>query len=317
MYEFRIILQVTRLACGGFVLAYIFNHCICDAYGAYMFITALSEFCLNPDRKAPSTLPSWGREILKPRTPPIPSYPHPEYDVPNRPSKTCTSTDFKCLAQTSIFFSTSNISALKNQLNGHKTSDFNAVAACLWRARTRTSMKPNSVTRFLIPLDTRLRTKPSLPEGYYGNALVFPCVIAKAEEIVGKPLSYAASLISEAKRGVMGDEHRASVLDFIEANERRGICPDGAFAVTDMCRLRFENLDFGWGPALFGGVARAGIGPHPGMLTPLVGYKIEEEEGLEGILALVSLPMELVDRFHMEVRKEIDSSALLKPISAL
>ena len=39
-------LQVIRLACGGFVLAHTFNHSICDTHGAYLFIIALSEFCL-------------------------------------------------------------------------------------------------------------------------------------------------------------------------------------------------------------------------------------------------------------------------------
>ncbi|XP_059451303.1 13-hydroxylupanine O-tigloyltransferase [Corylus avellana] len=72
--------QVTRLACGGFILAYTFNHCICDTYGAYQFITAVSELCKNPNRKTPSSLPAWGRETLRPRSPPIISYPHHEYD---------------------------------------------------------------------------------------------------------------------------------------------------------------------------------------------------------------------------------------------
>lgn len=68
-------MQVTRLACGGFILAYTFNHCICDAYGAYQFITVVSEFCKDPNRRAPSTLRSWERETLRPRSPPIISYP--------------------------------------------------------------------------------------------------------------------------------------------------------------------------------------------------------------------------------------------------
>lgn len=113
----------------------------------------------------------------------------------------------------------------------------------------------------------------------------------------------------------MGDEHRASVLDFIEVNGRRGFCTDGTYVVSDMSRLNFAHIDFGWGPGLFGGAARAGIGPAPGLLTPIVGHK--NEKGVEGVLALVSLPLESVDRFHMEVRKEIDSATSLKPKSAL
>nr|CAN74177.1 hypothetical protein VITISV_029256 [Vitis vinifera] len=308
-------IQVTRLACGGFILAYTFNHCICDAYGAYQFITALSEFCLNLNLIAPSNLPSWGREILKPRTSPIISYPHPEYDISNHPTLAYTETDFKLLAQTSIFFSNADISLLKNQLNGHRNPTFDAVASCLWKARTRTLIKPNAITRLLFPIDTRFRCKPSLPKGYYGSAVVFPCAIAKANELMGKPLHYTASLISEVKKTVMGDEYRASVLDFIEMNGRRGFCMEEAFVVSDMCRLTFANIDFGWGPGVYGGPARAGTGLKPGMVTSIIGHK--NEEGVEGVLALVSLPLESEDRFHMEVRKQIHSATSLNLISAL
>ncbi|KAK9115338.1 hypothetical protein Syun_022135 [Stephania yunnanensis] len=74
-------LKVTRLSCGGFVLAYTLNHCACDTNGALQFMKTIAEFCCDdPQRKTPSTLPSWGREILKPRSPPIISFRHPEYN---------------------------------------------------------------------------------------------------------------------------------------------------------------------------------------------------------------------------------------------
>ncbi|KAF3444350.1 hypothetical protein FNV43_RR14041 [Rhamnella rubrinervis] len=182
-------MQVTELSCGGFVLAYTFNHCICDAYGAYQFIKAVSEFCIS---------------------------------------------------------------------------------ACLWRARTRTLIGPSpesssTTTRLLFPVDTRFRYEPLLPEGYYGSAVVFPCAITKASKLVHKPLTYAASLISAVKNRVAENEYRASVLDFIEVNGRKGFCSEGAFVVSDMTRLRFMDLDFGWGSkAVYGGPARAGTGLVPG-----------------------------------------------------
>ncbi|KAF3444343.1 hypothetical protein FNV43_RR14034 [Rhamnella rubrinervis] len=233
-------MQVTELSCGGFVLAYTFNHCICDAYGAYQFIKAVSEFCIS---------------------------------------------------------------------------------ACLWRARTRTLIGPrpessSTTTRLLFPVDTRFRYEPLLPEGYYGSAVVFPCAITKASKLVHKPLTYAASLISAVKNRVAENEYRASVLDFIEVNGRKGFCSEGAFVVSDMTRLRFMDLDFGWGSkAVYGGPARAGTGLVPGMVTSLVSHK--NKEGVDGMLALVSLPSELVDKFHMEVRKEIGCVSLPKPVSAL
>ncbi|KAF5183909.1 Benzyl alcohol o-benzoyltransferase [Thalictrum thalictroides] len=299
-------MQVTRLACGGFILAYTFNHCVCDAYGALQFVTVVSEFCLNPDLITPSIIPSWGREILRPRYPPKTSYHHPEYDrdhLTETPSP--TETDFKCLTQTSIFFSKADISSLKNQINGGKCATFDAIASCLWKARTKTLIKPDTVTKLLFPIDTRVRSKPVLPKNYYGTAVVFPCVSTKASELIEKPIQYVAKLVSDMKNGVIGDEYRASVLDFIELNERRGFCSEGAFVVSDQSRLRFVDVDFGWGSGVYGGPARAGTGLVPGMVTSIIGYK--NEKGVEGLLALVSLPSQALETFHNEVKKEIGS----------
>ncbi|OVA01758.1 Transferase [Macleaya cordata] len=311
-------MQVTRLACGGFVFAYTFNHCVCDAYGAFQFVTTVSEFCQDPDRKNPSVTPSWGREILKPRTPPHVSYPHHEYDLDHttaQSQKISTQTDFKNLAQTSVFISKTEILALKNQINGQKSPTFDAIASSLWRARTRTLLKPESVTKLLFPIDTRFRYKPSLPKGYYGSAVVFPCAVAKASELIEKPLHYAAGLVSEVKNGVTGDEYRASVLDFIEMNGRRGFCSEGAFVVSDMSRLGFADVDFGWGQGVYGGPSRAGTGLVPGMVTSVISHK--NEAGVEGVLALVSLPSHAVERFHKEVRKEITGFTPVVALSAL
>jgi hypothetical protein len=308
--------QVTTLACGGFILAYTFNHCICDAYGAYQFITAVSKFCKNPNRNTPSALPTWGRETLKPRSPPIISYPHHEYDDDlKNPTISYSVSDFKSLAQTSILFSRADITALKSQINGNKYPTFDAIASCLWRARTRTLISPESSTRLIFPIDTRFRYKPSLPNGYYGTVVVFPCTVIKAAKLVEEPLSYTAKLIWEVKKDVIRDEYRASVLDLIEVNGRRGFCSEGAFVVSDMSRLRFVDVDFGWGGGVYGGPARAGTGTVPGMVTSVIGHK--NEEGVEGALALVSLPPASLERFHKEVRKEIDSATPCKPISAL
>ncbi|KAK9106115.1 hypothetical protein Scep_022959 [Stephania cephalantha] len=298
-------MQVTRLACRGFVLAYTFNHCVCDAYGALQFVTAVSEFARNFNRNAPNTIPSWGRELLKPRNPPIISYPHPEYDLDYSPDAPLSDEpDFKRLEQTSVFFSKFDVSALKRKINDDKCATFDVIAACLWRARTKTIIHPETVTKLLFPVDTRFRYKPELPPGYYGSAVVFPRAATKAKTLVSEPLRYAAGLISEVKKGVVGDEYRMSVLDLIEGNGRRGFCRESAFVVSDMSRLRFAEVDFGWGPAVYGGPARAGTGHVPGMVTSVIGHK-DGERGVEGLLALVSLPSHALELFHEEVRREI------------
>ncbi|XP_058087723.1 benzyl alcohol O-benzoyltransferase-like [Magnolia sinica] len=313
-------MQVTRLACGGFVLAYTFNHCVCDAYGALQFVTAVSEFARNPNRHASSFLPSWGREILAPRSPPRVSYRHPEYDTDTTSETPATGADFKRLAQISTFFSNADISALKRQINDRRCPTFDAVAACLWRARTR-ALALKTITKLLFPIDTRFRYHPSLPDGYYGTAVVFPCAVTTPEALCNGPIRYAAGLISGVKKSVVGDEYRKSVLDFIDVNGRRGFCSEGAFVVSDMSRLRFADVDLGWGPGVYGGPGRAGTGMVPGMVTSVIGHK--DERGVEGVLALVSLPQGTVEMFERVIREqirrveEIDDTAPVMVPSAL
>ena len=69
---------------------------------------------------------------------------------------------------------------------------------------------------------------------------------------------------------------------------------EGANVIADLSHLRFRNIDIGYGPGAYGCVFWGG-----------------------GVLALASLPLESVDRFHMESRKQIRSAIQLKPNSAL
>ncbi|KAF9613727.1 hypothetical protein IFM89_010169 [Coptis chinensis] len=136
-----------------------------------------------------------------------------------------------------VFFSKSDLSSLKNQINGGKCAAFDAVASCLWKARTKTIIDPESETKLIFPIDTRFRYKPLLPNNYFGTAVVFPCATTKASELIQKPL--------------------------------QGFCSEGVLLETDMSRLRFADVDFGWGPAAYAGPLESTAGPVPGLVTPL------------------------------------------------
>ncbi|GJM90590.1 hypothetical protein PR202_ga06889 [Eleusine coracana subsp. coracana] len=56
-------LQVTRLLCGGFVLALRFNHTIMDANGQAQFMSAVAE--LARGLPSPTISPAWSRELLR------------------------------------------------------------------------------------------------------------------------------------------------------------------------------------------------------------------------------------------------------------
>ncbi|KAJ0962804.1 hypothetical protein J5N97_027926 [Dioscorea zingiberensis] len=297
-------MQVTRLKCGGFVLAYIVNHCLCDSYGVFQFVTALSELAQEPNRSNLTQPPVWARELLTPRSPPRPSFPHREYDPD--PNMTSGSKIRYKTQMISIFFTRSEISALKSQINGQKIPTFVAITALLWRAWTR-SLGLRYETRLLVPIDTRGHHRPLLPDGYYGMAVVIPCAVAPAKELVSRPISFAAGLISELKSRGFDKEYRASTVDFIEMERRFWFRGEGALLVTDVSKLRFADVDFGWGPALYGGLARGGRGGVADVaglvVTSLSRYK--REDGVEGLVALLSLPRKAVNAFQEEVRRGI------------
>ncbi|KAM0932973.1 putative benzyl alcohol O-benzoyltransferase [Dioscorea sansibarensis] len=301
-------MQVTRLKCGGFVLAYRVNHCICDAYGAFQFISYLSQLVREPNRSSPSQPPVWSRELLIPNSPPCPLFPHTEYDLEINSKQDSSKLGAQSLTQISIFFTARDIFALKSKINKPKTTTFEVITALLWRAWAR-CFPLDSETRLVFPIDTRRSHTPVLPVGYYGVTVITPCTIIHAKRLVSQPLSFAVGLITELKsRGLDHKEYRTSAIDFIEMNGRSRFCNKAAFAVTDLSKLRFDEVDMGWGQCLYGGFARAGVGDVPGlMIAPLVRYK-REEDGLEGLLAIVSLPPQAVDVFRKEVRGEIGDS---------
>ncbi|CAN6374786.1 unnamed protein product [Urochloa humidicola] len=74
-----LLIQVTRLLCGGFVFALRLNHAMCDATGIAQFISVMAE--LARGLPVPTIAPPWSRELLDARNPPRPSFPHPEFDA--------------------------------------------------------------------------------------------------------------------------------------------------------------------------------------------------------------------------------------------
>ncbi|KAE9619004.1 putative benzyl alcohol O-benzoyltransferase [Lupinus albus] len=62
LYTPLLLIQVTRLKCGGFIVGLRFNHTMVDGAGILQFMTALSEMARGLHE--PSILPVWDRELL-------------------------------------------------------------------------------------------------------------------------------------------------------------------------------------------------------------------------------------------------------------
>lgn len=295
-----LLIQVTRLSCGGFIFALRLNHTISDAQGLVQFMTAVGE--LARGAQAPSVEPVWRRELFNARNPPCPTYDHREYD--NVPDTKGTLIPLDDMAHRSFFFGPSEIAALRKRLPLHlrnTCSTFDVLTAFLWRCRTislGSQVEPHEEVRIICIVNTRSKFRPPLPTGYYGNAFAFPVAISEAGKLCQNPLGYAVELVKKAK-GEVTQEYIQSVADMMVLRGRPHFAVVGTYLVSDLKHAGFREVDFGWGKAVYGGAAKGGVGAIPGVASFYIPFR--NRKGEDGILVPVCLPGPAMERFMVEV----------------
>jgi hypothetical protein len=298
-----LLFQVTRLRCGGFIIATAVNHTISDALGFVQFMNGLAEIANGATR--PSVLPVWERENLRPRANPAVKFPLYEYDqIEEKDGQMMPANE---LIHNSFFLGHKEIESLKRHVVGQiKCSTFEALSACLWRLRTKAIQLPaEQEVRFIFPVDARTKFIPPLPEGFYGNATSFSCAKTTAGELANKPLSFAVKLINEAKTAV-NHEYMRSVIDVMELKGRPHCTMVGSFLVSDLTKIGFRDVDFGWGRAAYGGPAKGGVGEVPGLMSFFIPHR--NRSGVEGIVFPICLPSAAMRRFQAEISHAIDNA---------
>ncbi|CAN0924175.1 Benzyl alcohol O-benzoyltransferase [Linum grandiflorum] len=168
-----LLIQVTRLKCGGFVFAIRLNHCMSDAVGLVQFMTAVAEIARGAT--TPSTPPVWERHILNARAPSRVTCTHHEYE-----EEAATKTNSKLsenigdrLEYRSFFFGPIELRALISHLPRHLRRDsyskIELINACVWKCRTIALMRdhPDEEVFFTMIVNARFRFDPPLiPRGY-------------------------------------------------------------------------------------------------------------------------------------------------------
>lgn len=260
-----LIFQITRFACGGFVLGVSFNHCLCDGRGAAQFIKGLAEIARGEAKL--SIEPVWKREILKPQQPPHPVlFQHdelPESGFMVNPNcslrQQLPNVKAEDLVLTPFFLSSDALQRLKQPIVKDLKEDcttFEVLAALAWRARTRVLEIPlNNPVRFLFGVDIRRAFDPPIVEGYYGNGSYMACARnITAEKVVNGSLSHVVKMIKEAKLR-LNEEYLRSSIAFLEMERSSPkiadvhMCLEDTY-LTDWRWLGFNQVDFGWGEPL-------------------------------------------------------------------
>ncbi|CAN6180725.1 unnamed protein product [Urochloa humidicola] len=294
-----LLIQVTRLLCGGFVFALRLNHTMCDAAGIVQFMSAIGD--LARGLPAPTITPVWSRELLDARRPPQPSFPHHEYD-PVPPTPFPPPDD---MVTRTFTFRPADVAAIKKGIsaaqrgNGGKatTTTFEALAALIWRARTAALEIPSGEdTRLVIAASVRSARGLGLPAGYYGNACVYPAAVCAAGALRGGTLGDAAALVREAKAAVVaaGAEYVRSTADLMALRGRPSLAMANALIVSDNRHAGFRRVDHGWGEPVYGGPAAALF-----VLSFVVA--VRNADGEDAIAVPVVLPRSAMERFASEV----------------
>ncbi|TKY45075.1 Benzyl alcohol O-benzoyltransferase [Spatholobus suberectus] len=268
-----LLIQVTRLKCGGFIFALRMNHVMCDGSGICQFLKALSEIAHGAPR--PSILPGWHREFLCAREPPRVTCIHHEYQQ-QLPDSRSIFTPHHC----SFFFGPKEIASLRALLPHHlatKSTSFEVITACLWRCRTASLKWPNPNQE---------------------------AAVTTVGKLLGCPLGYALELVKKAKDEA-NEEYVQSVADLMAIKGRPCFTRLGSFMVSDLTKSGFTDVNFGWGKGLYSGVAKGGLGDIPGV-SFYVPYT--NSKGERGRVIPICLPKDAMERFE----KELDDTLKIK-----
>lgn len=289
-----LLIQVTRLKCGGIVFAIRLNHTMSDATGLNQFLSAMCEMVHGA--QTPSIQPVWERDVLNARNPPQVTCLHHEYD--QLVDDTTDNVPLTKKTHRSFFFGAANISAIRGfaPLHLRHCSTFDVLTAFLWRCRTiALQPNPNDEMRILCVVNARNRFNPPLPRGYYGNCIAYSVAMATAGEISRNSLGFTLELVRKAKANVT-EEYMRSVADLLVIKGRPRYTMVRSYLVSDVTRAMFAEMNLGWGKPKYAGPAKGNVASFQ------IPYRTKKGE--DGVLVTLCLPTPAMERFV----KELDST---------
>ncbi|KAI3793237.1 hypothetical protein L1987_35853 [Smallanthus sonchifolius] len=255
-----LVVQLTWLSDGAAALGVGFSHCICDGVGSVEFLNLFAKLATGRRSGATASAaafkpkPIWQRHLLDPTPFKHEASQRPEFNRVTDRCKFMTRFAPDQLTPTSVTFDEWRVNELKNyitrtsQLRLNSVTTFEALSAHIWRSWARAlDFPPNQTLKLLFSIDIRHRVKPSLPTGYYGNAIVLGCAQTTARELTENGVAYVAELVKEAKDRV-DDNYVKSVVNSVSLNGASCVPdPVGVLILSQWSRLGLERVDFGFG----------------------------------------------------------------------
>lgn len=308
-----VVVQLTRLACMGFVLAVRVNHVMADAKGVAMFLTAVGEIARGAP--APAVLPVWRRELLSSRNPPRVTRVHHGYndvvpivgDNDEYGSGAAHAMEEDENLHHSFFFGAKEVAAVRRHLGTASCSTFDAIAAGIWKCwGSAWDFDASDKVRLHFAVDARRKLgQITLGDGYYGNVIVVPAAVATAGELRLSPGSRAVELVRGVK-GTVDEEYVRSLADLMEVEGRPAMELDRAYCISDLTRAGLDKVDFGWGEPVYAGPT---MGGSFGFMSWTYHVRVRTEKGEEGVLVPLCFPRRVMDRFKVELHNMITSGA--------
>jgi hypothetical protein len=155
---------VTEFACGGFVLGVTYDHAVADGVGLAQFLQAVGE--LARGAPSPSVVPIRTSDGLTLGAPPPFYQDFMQYMACSL--QRCRLAFLDITVPSSLIDRIKHDYSVKN--HGRHCSAFDAVAAVLWRCRTRATMPSPEALSVLVFADS-MRVHAGAREGYYGNCM--------------------------------------------------------------------------------------------------------------------------------------------------
>ncbi|KAJ7522125.1 hypothetical protein O6H91_19G084800 [Diphasiastrum complanatum] len=204
-------IQITEFSCGGIAIGLSWSHAVADAFAMTLFMKAWGEVHRGQKIQIPPVIHS---SLERQDQGDSRSLPRLVHDVFFPGKQASTGKEGRELRTVMLHFSAKAMQSFEREICNGSSEDgsstnksFVAITALLWRsislARSQMTQPPSCI----IFRENRKLQTPSLPDGYFGNALQ---IVTVSDHSMAGELSQTAKLLRERLDQVCGDHDEAT-----------------------------------------------------------------------------------------------------------